>query len=261
MRCTLKNTHPLPADPCSFHIHSRHTKMVAVMRRPRARAPDLRTLALCMLVGVGPSHSYSREGVHSHSPLLLAPAPSPFTKAAQSALGHGAEAGWALAESIPTGVTLNRSTSISTTDAVLKIITRATVSIEMAVMYWSLLPESCGAGTNCTRTTCPDCAGFTSEELESMGAANGRAVYSAITDAASRGVVIRILQSSGFASEHQHGVANQESAQLAAKFPRQVFVETLNMSVWYGEGIQHAKFIIADRVSSCSSCSSCVLGY
>ena len=60
-------------------------------------------------------------------------------------------------------------------------------------------------------------------------------MHTALVQAATRNVQIRILQSAGFTSEKQGGVANSESAALAAAFPNNVHVATINMSAWYGD--------------------------
>ena len=54
-------------------------------------------------------------------------------------------------------------------------------------------------------------------------------------------------------AEDEGGVANAESAALAARHPPgAVAVRTLNMTGWYGGGIQHAKFLVADAGANAS---------
>jgi phospholipase D3/4 len=155
-----------------------------------------------------------------------------------------------LVESMPQGMDdLNATVELHMHTAVIGLLDAAHVSVDIAAMYWSLLPADCGAGANTSATDpedLPDCAGFSDAELEGMLAGRGRAVLSALQAAATRGVEIRILQSAGFPSEKQGGTPNAESAALAAKFPASVAVRTLNMSQWYGDGIQHSKYMIVD---------------
>lgn len=178
---------------------------------------------------------------------LLACGPSSSNLAATA---EAVPISWSFAESIPTGMDVD-GVAVSTAEAVLKLITGATTTIDMAVMYWSLLPESCGGNiTSCDdAASCQDCSGFTSHEFDALGARQGYAVHQALVHAAERGVRIKILQSAGFTSEKQGGVPNSESAALAAAFPMTVQVATINMSAWYGDGIQHSKYIAADRSS------------
>ena len=156
-----------------------------------------------------------------------------------------------LVESCPTGMDdINRTVALHTHTALERLLDGANATLDIAVMYWSLLPESCGAGTpyNVTKGMAnADCAGFSNATLDDqLLAARGRRVWAALERAAARGVAVRVLQSAGFASEVQHGTPNAESAALAQRFPRAVMVRTLNMSAWYGDGIQHAKYLVAD---------------
>ena len=69
-----------------------------------------------------------------------------------------------LAESCPTGMDdINSTVALHTHAAVQRLLDGANATLDIAVMYWSLLPESCGAGTpfNATEGTAnADCAGF-----------------------------------------------------------------------------------------------------
>ena len=169
-----------------------------------------------------------------------------------------------LVESMPTGMEdLNASVQLHTHTAVIGLLDGATKTVDIAAMYWSLLPSSCGAnitaavhrsnsskpGSHDAPHTAPDCSGFAPARLDSLLAGRGALVLDALRRAAARGVALRVLQSAGFPSEAQGGVPNAESAALAAEFPGLVKVRTLNMSAWYGNGIQHAKFLVADRAS------------
>lgn len=163
-----------------------------------------------------------------------------------------------LVETIPTGMEdLNRTVQLHTHTVLINTINSATVSIDFAIMYWSLLPEACGWKGNQsadnlleqtkTLDAMPDCAGFSAKQLsDTFLAYRGKLVYDALVRALQRGVKVRVLQSSGFPSENVSRVPNSESAALAKQFPNDFLVQTLNMSSWYGEGIQHAKFMIAD---------------
>ena len=111
-------------------------------------------------------------------------------------------------ESMPTHMEdLNQSVSLHTHEAILGLIQNATTSIDMTVMYWSLLPQSCGWNNSTTTTSTttqspsnpnspsesedvPDCEGFTSEEMESFLAYRGRLIYDALIQALTRGVRI-----------------------------------------------------------------------
>ena len=66
-------------------------------------------------------------------------------------------------------------------------------SIDLTAMYWALLADP---GSD-------DEKGFTPEQLDTMGAGTGRALYEALRAAAQRGVRIRILQSPGFSGPRQ----------------------------------------------------------
>lgn len=150
-----------------------------------------------------------------------------------------------LVESMPQHMDdLNASVSLHTATALIDLLDGAEHTLDVAVMYWSLLTASCGA--NATNITGNDCAGFSPAQLAAMGAGTGVQAHDALVAAAKRGVRIRILQSAGFSSEAQGGTFNAESAALASRFPQTVTVRTLNLSAWYGSGIQHSKFIIAD---------------
>ena len=153
---------------------------------------------------------------------------------------------------------LNRSLAgLHTHAALVEMLDGARETVDCAVMYWSLLPEACGWRPNATRSASrtarsaplPDCAGFTQEDLNGRFLAQrGRAVHDALVRALARGVQFRVLQSAGFPSESDSGTGgpNPESAALAKRFPASFTVRTLNMSAWYGDGIQHAKFLVVD---------------
>lgn len=158
-------------------------------------------------------------------------------------------------ETIPTLMEdLNKTVTNHTHTVLLNIIENAEHSIDMAVMYWSLLPQHCGWTPSSQNKTnshqslqLPDCAGFTKSDLEKKFLiSRGQKIYDAILRALDRGVTIRALQSAGFSSEKSGNLPNLESAEIAKLFPTTFLVRTLNMSQLYGDGIQHSKFIIAD---------------
>jgi phospholipase D3/4 len=138
-----------------------------------------------------------------------------------------------LVESIPKGLDDLRGTpGLQYTEDVLVRMTRAAQStIDLTAMYWALLPDPTG----------DDEKGFTNEQLDTMGAGAGRALYEALQDAAKRGVSIRILQSPGFSGQ------KQESDALQAAFPDRVSIHSIDMGKWYGgSGIMHQKIWIFD---------------
>jgi phospholipase D3/4 len=139
-----------------------------------------------------------------------------------------------LVESIPVGLESLRGTpGIQYTENVLVRLTQASHStIDLTAMYWALLPDPKG----------PDEQGFTDEQFRQMGADSGRALYAALSDAARRGVSIRILQSPGFSGQ------KQESDNLREQFPERISIHEIDMSKWYGGGIMHQKIWVFDSV-------------
>jgi phospholipase D3/4 len=139
-----------------------------------------------------------------------------------------------LVESIPLGLESLRGTpGVQYTEDVLIRLTQAAQStIDLTAMYWALLPDPIG----------PDEQGFTDAQFRQMGADSGRALYTALSDAAVRGVSIRILQSPGFSGQ------KQESDGLLEQFPKQVSIHEIDMSKWYAGGIMHQKIWIFDLV-------------
>lgn len=138
-----------------------------------------------------------------------------------------------LVESIPTGLEDLRGTPgvAYTEDVLLRLVTAATMSIDLTAMYWALLPDP----------ESDDEKGFSAEKLDQMGAGTGRALLDALSAAAARGVRIRILQSPGFSGKPQ------ESDALQAKFPGQVSIHPIDMGKWYGGGgIMHQKIWVFD---------------
>ena len=139
-----------------------------------------------------------------------------------------------LVESIPVGLENLRGTAgvQYTEDVLVRLTQTAQSTIDLTAMYWALLPDPKGA----------DEQGFTDEQFRQMGADSGRALYTALCDAARRGVSIRILQSPGFSGQ------KQESDTLREQFPERISIHEIDMSKWYGGGIMHQKIWIFDSV-------------
>jgi phospholipase D3/4 len=139
-----------------------------------------------------------------------------------------------LVESIPKGLEDLRGTSAVayTEDLLVQLTSRAKSTIDLTAMYWALLVDP---GSD-------DEKGFTSEQLDAMGAGEGRALYEALRAAAQRGVHIRTLQSPGFSGPRQ------ESDALQADFPDRISIHSVEMGKWYGGGgIMHQKIWIFDQ--------------
>ncbi|HTR85269.1 MAG TPA: phospholipase D-like domain-containing protein [Reyranella sp.] len=137
-----------------------------------------------------------------------------------------------LVESIPKGLEDLRGTPgvAYTEDVLVRLTASATASIDLTAMYWALLavPDT------------GDEQGFTAAQLDAMGAGMGHALYQALSDAARRGVRIRILESPGFSG------GPQESETLRQAFPAQVSIHSVQMGDWYGGGIMHQKIWVFD---------------
>ena len=113
-----------------------------------------------------------------------------------------------LVESIPKGLEEFRDTPgvRYTEDELARLTSAAQSTIDLTAMYWALLPDP----------KSDDEKGFTTAQLEAMGAGAGSALYEALREAARRGVRIRILQSPGFSGQ------KQESDMLQAEFPERI---------------------------------------
>lgn len=138
-----------------------------------------------------------------------------------------------LVESIPLGMDeLRQTDGIAYTEVELKRqVDRAQEQIDLAAMYWHLLPDP----------TDIEEEGFSEERLAALGADHGRLLIEALADAAGRGVSIRILQGPGF-KEGPH-----ESNRLAQSYPEAVHVRQLHMEEWFGGGVMHQKLWVFDR--------------
>ncbi|HEX3149589.1 MAG TPA: phospholipase D-like domain-containing protein [Gemmataceae bacterium] len=139
-----------------------------------------------------------------------------------------------LVESIPTGLEdLRGTTGVQyTEDVLVRLTSAARTSIDLTTMYWTLIANP-NSG---------DESGFTPEQFTKLGAGTGAALMNALTDAAKRGVRIRILQSPGF----QGG--KQESDTLQQQYPKVVSIHPIQMGDWYGGGgIMHQKIWVFDR--------------
>lgn len=146
-----------------------------------------------------------------------------------------------LVESIPRGMDdLRKTKGVEYTEKVLKRLTdRAEKTIDLTAMYWNLLPQVDGS----------DESGFTEKQFDEFGAKYGQALYSALRQAADRGVRIRIIQSRGFEDPVTKKIPDDESHQLAGDFPKQVQIRQIDMEDWYGAGIMHQKIWIFDQKS------------
>ena len=156
---------------------------------------------------------------------------------------HGSDAACdvSVVESIPLNTTGLSSGAESTYAAFLWLLDNAKSSIDVTAMYWTLNSPARDGKKKCDAAAddCPDDAGFTPQELEDFGVAQGRAVWLALEDAARRGVRIRIVQSPGL----NNSVI--EPTDLA-RISKRVEVRTADMSAWYDSGIMHAKVWIVD---------------
>ena len=140
------------------------------------------------------------------------------------------------AESIPTGMDDLRGTVgvEATADALMRLVDGASTSIDLTVMYWSLLPNLTG-----------DEQGWDMDDLETnFGADRGRALYDALGRAAGRGVKIRILDCPASNPTDQA----DEGALLRARVPEHVEIRSVDMNAWYGSGIMHEKIWVVDAL-------------
>lgn len=136
-----------------------------------------------------------------------------------------------LVESIPTGLESFRRPDSQYTEFVLpRLVDAATRTIDLSAMYWNLLA---------VEVPKLDETGFSAERLNELGAEHGKRLYTALENAARRGVQIRIFNSPGFGDA-------PESDRLKADFPDQVQVREIRMGDWYGAGIMHHKIWIFD---------------
>jgi len=128
---------------------------------------------------------------------------------------------------------LKATQGVGYTGEVLKRLTdSAQESIDLTAMYWALTPNPEG----------PDDKGFSVDKLlEAYGAREGQALFTALKEAAGRGVCIRIIESPGF------DPSSDESGMLQDAFPQQVTIHKINMKDWYGSGIMHQKLWIFDQ--------------
>ncbi len=145
----------------------------------------------------------------------------------------------ALVETLPLQDTIPQIPgTLSTASALIDLVDGASGTLDFTAMYWALVaePSTCA---NVSSGDCPDDSGFTAEQLEGFGCGAGRDLYTAIQDAAARGVRIRIVQSPGL------GGGTAEADALAKNFTN-VELATVDMGDWYGSGIMHQKLWVAD---------------
>lgn len=134
-------------------------------------------------------------------------------------------------ESIPIGMEDIAEGVVSTADALIRLTKAASETIDLTAMYWALQPNP--------KTT--DEEGWSKDLLiTEYGADRGIALYEALSDAAARGVKIRVIQSPGF------DPAVDESKALADAHPDQITLRNVNMNDWYGSGIMHQKIWVFD---------------
>ena len=138
-----------------------------------------------------------------------------------------------IVESIPADLTdLRGDTADFTGDVLLRLVTNARHTIDLTAMYWSLRPDPQRR----------DEIGLTPERLAALGIDEGRQWHDALSDAAARGVKIRILESPGFGDV-------SESEPLRDQFSQQIEIRKIDMTQWYAAGIMHHKLWIFDQAS------------
>ena len=133
-----------------------------------------------------------------------------------------------------------------TSESLVDIIDSARHHVAITAMYWNLrgiterLPPHCEWGS--VSNPCPPDAGFTQAQFDALGAHKGRSVFDAISDAAHRGVSIRIVQARGLTGEK---IAYDESEALE-HLSKRVEIRILDYPEWYDSGIMHMKMVIVD---------------
>mmetsp|Transcript_6000 Transcript_6000/g.9337 ORF Transcript_6000/g.9337 Transcript_6000/m.9337 type:complete len:404 (-) Transcript_6000:115-1326(-) len=127
----------------------------------------------------------------------------------------------------------------TTAETLIRLVKGTQESLDFTAMYWALTTQ---VTPPCKPDEyCPDDAGFTRDQFNYFGAQKGQELYEAISDAAARGVKIRIIEAPGF---DPHG--NPESGALAKNFTN-VELRQIVMEDWYAGGIMHQKIWIFDN--------------
>ncbi|DAZ96682.1 TPA: hypothetical protein N0F65_009149 [Lagenidium giganteum] len=146
-----------------------------------------------------------------------------------------------LVETLPVGDFDLQSTVLQTADVLVAHTNQAQRSIDLSAMYWNLL------GTD-DRTV------YTDPEMSAFGADRGAALFHALSDAAARGVKLRVLTSKEGLADDRSGSAHRnesslppELKQLVDAHPKQVSVHCWGGPEWYGGGILHQKLWIFDH--------------
>ncbi|CAI5746564.1 unnamed protein product [Peronospora destructor] len=137
-----------------------------------------------------------------------------------------------LVESLPVGDFELSSSVLQTFEVLIRHVQAVTTSIELSAMYWNLLGEE-------------DRKIYSEFEMTKFGARRGRKLLFALRDAASRGVTIRILTTSG-AGQIETTSVPSEVQFLLDTAPKNVYVRCWNGPEWYGSGILHQKLWIFD---------------
>ena len=134
-----------------------------------------------------------------------------------------------------------------TADSLVDIIGSARHHLAISAMYWNLVgipeahvPPDCEWGS--MSNPCPADAGFTKAQFKALGSEKGAAVFQAISDAAHRGVSIRIVQARGMSGEKLDFRESEALGNLSKK----VEIRILDMPQWYDSGIMHMKMVIVD---------------
>jgi phospholipase D3/4 len=130
-----------------------------------------------------------------------------------------------LVESIPTDTHLPlAATEQDTWVALINLTASARTTLDIGAMYWNLLADD-----------------LTAEEYVKFGAGRGKQLYDAIWAAAKRGVNVRVVQGEGISSDDSSEWKNIQKA-----YPDNFEVRLWSGKEWYGGGIQHMKFWVAD---------------
>lgn len=134
-------------------------------------------------------------------------------------------------ESIPNDLTdLYSDNTQYTPQKLIQLINQATHQLDIMAMYWELFPSQ------------ENKLVFTDEQLEALGASYGKMLYEALSDAAERGVKIRIIQNGNWYTE-----THPELDALVEKYPENVNIFVVKMTDWYGTGVMHQKIWIFDQ--------------
>jgi phospholipase D3/4 len=123
----------------------------------------------------------------------------------------------------------------------MKCNTRA-ATIDIASFYWSLTGGDAAldgqVSAQCRRVA------PRRDSRPSMVEQLGQDVFDALSDAAGRGVALRIVQSQPTGS-----MPDDDSAALAKRYPNTVSLRSINMTNVLGGGIVHTKFWVVDGSS------------